>query len=42
MDQKYEDFKKQVKESSDIVDVIASYISLQKKILFSLKKYLTL
>ena len=31
MDQKYEDFKKQVKESSDIVDVIASYISLQKK-----------
>ena len=31
MDQKYEDFKKQVKESSDIVDVIASYVSLQKK-----------
>ena len=31
MDQQYEDFKRQVKESSDIVDVIAGYISLQKK-----------
>ena len=31
MDQQYEDFKRQVKDSSDIVDVIASYISLQKK-----------
>ena len=26
MDQQYEDFKRQVKDSSDIVDVIASYI----------------
>ena len=31
MDQQYEDFKRQVKDSSDIVDVIAGYISLQKK-----------
>ena len=31
MDQQYEDFKKQVKDSSDIVDVIGGYISLQKK-----------
>jgi len=31
MDQQYEDFKKQVKDSSDIVDVIAGYVSLQKK-----------
>ena len=31
MDQKYEDFKRQVKDNSDIVDVIGSYISLQKK-----------
>ena len=31
MDQQYEDFKRQVKDSSDIVDVIASYVSLQKK-----------
>ena len=31
MDQQYEEFKKQVKDSSDIVDVIAGYVSLQKK-----------
>jgi len=31
MDQAYEDFKRQVKDSSDIVDVISGYISLQKK-----------
>ena len=31
MDQQYEEFKKHVKDSSDIVDVIAGYISLQKK-----------
>ena len=31
MDQQYEDFKRQVKDSSDIVDVIAGYLSLQKK-----------
>ena len=31
MDQQYEEFKRQVKDSSDIVDVIAGYISLQKK-----------
>ena len=31
MDQAYEDFKRQVKDSSDIVDVISGYVSLQKK-----------
>lgn len=31
MDQKYEDFKRQVRDSSDIVDVISGYITLQKK-----------
>jgi len=31
MDQQYEDFKRQVKDSSDIVDVISGYVSLQKK-----------
>lgn len=31
MDQKYEDFKRQVKDNSDIVEIIGSYISLQKK-----------
>ena len=31
MDQTYEDFKRQVKDSSDIVEVISGYISLQKK-----------
>ena len=31
MDQQYDDFKKQVKDSSDIVDVISGYVSLQKK-----------
>ena len=31
MDQKYDDFKRRVKESSDIVEVISSYISLQKR-----------
>ena len=31
MEQSYEDFKRQVKENSDIVEVISGYISLQKK-----------
>ena len=31
MDQNYEEFKRQVKDNSDIVEVIGSYISLQKK-----------
>ena len=31
MDGTYDDFKRRIKESSDIVDVISSYISVQKK-----------
>ena len=31
MDQNFEDFKQKVKDSSDIVEVISSYVSLQKR-----------
>ncbi len=31
MDQKYEDFKRLVKENSDIVEIISGYVTLQKK-----------
>ena len=31
MDQNFEDFKQKVKDSSDIVDVISGYVSLQKR-----------